>query len=724
MSRHLNGLLTAFLLSSAVAQSAPPPAAPVPEEPVSSAPALVCPPDESFVEVRVAGLSRGGAWVRTGAADGRTWLQRSVIRAGEEAYFDAQLTCEDTDLVRLKPELRLQFDPEQLTLTFEPLPSLLGNASFTVTAPAAVRLPTLPLLNLDYQVSGGANVHDASDSRGAFDTRLEYVQGSFSSSIGVRGALKLPLAGSLMPYARLRYQPDEARFAQLAYNLPTTLSLWRGSFRGVQAGLRGGQVRYWPSLTFVLPLASDVRVSVDGQELQRSQLAPGTVTLRDLPLRQDKGSIVVSIEDETGQRSVSQPYSFSPVLLAPGSYVTRLEGGWLGDQVYAAGAAQYGLTPSMTLEGEAGVKGGAVQANVWAVFAPVNQVVRLGIGTDTSGETRKTSLKAQYRFAINAFNFGVDAEVPVEGTRDPQLELGLRYAAPRFNAGLTGGYNTAQNGWYGRLDGSVPVNAQLNVASFVAVTSRSTRVGIGVNWIPQPNVQVQTSAVGGPGSPGGVNASVNYQLNPTNRIGASTDFQNLAFSYQFRDQVEVDVAASTQGDVGVQVQGRATLVEGKLSFAASSGSRRFILLKTGIPDLGISAEGLYQGRTNAQGELLLSVQASSGSQIQVDLNTLPIEVSLRAETLVMTLPTEGAVVMDWRDNFTRSRFVTFVQAAGQPASGGSVQWAGQDRIDLDDQGEGLLPALAEAVTGILTFEDGRTCPVQIGSAATTVTCDL
>jgi hypothetical protein len=66
--------------------------------------------------------------------------------------------------------------------------------------------------------------------------------------------------------------------------------------------------------------------------------------------------------------------------------------------------------------------------------------------------------------------------------------------------------------------------------------------------------------------------------------------------------------------------------------------------------------------------------------------------------------------------------VTFSQADGQPASGGSVQWAGQDRIELDDQGEGLLPALDQAVTGILTFEDGRTCPVQIGSSATTVTC--
>lgn len=720
MSRRLNGLLTALLLSSAAAQSASPPMSPVPQEP--SALALVCPPDESFVEVRVAGLSRGGAWVRTGAPDGRTWLQRSAIRAGEEAYFDAQLTCEDTDLVRLKPELKLQFDPEQLTLTFEPLPSLLGNASLTVTSPVTARLPTLPLLNLDYQLAGSADVHDASATQGFFNTRLEYIQGNLSSFFGVRGALSAQFGGSVVPYARLRYQPDEARFAQLAYNLPTTLSLWRGSFRGVQAGFSGDQVRYWPSLTFVLPLAADVRVSVDGQEWQRSRLAPGTVTLRDLPLRQNEGTIVVSIEDETGQRSVSQAYSFSPTLLAPGGYSTRLEGGWLGDQLYAAGAAQYGLTPDMTLEGEAGVKGGAVQANAWMVFAPMNQVLRLGVGTDTSGADRVTSLKAQYRFAITAFNFGVDAEVPIEGKRDPQVELGLRYAAPRFNTGLTGGYNTALNGWYGRLDGSVPVNAQLNVASFVAVTSRSTRVGVGVNWTPQPNLQVQTSAIGGPGSPTGLNASVNYQLDPANRVGASTDFHDLALSYQFRDQVEVEVAASTQGNVGVQVQGRATLVEGQLSFGASSGSRRFILLKTGIPNLGISAEGLNQGRTNAQGELLLSVQASSGSQIQVDVSTLPIEVSLRAETLVLTLPTEGAVVMDWRENFTRSRFVTFSQADGQPAGGGSVQWAGQDRIELDDQGEGLLPALDQTVTGTLTFADGQTCPVQIGSSATTVTC--
>jgi len=57
--------------------------------------------------------------------------------------------------------------------------------------------------------------------------------------------------------------------------------------------------------------------------------------------------------------------------------------------------------------------------------------------------------------------------------------------------------------------------------------------------------------------------------------------------------------------------------------------------------------------------VLLSVGSSSGSQIQVDLDTLPITVSLESDLLNVTLPQEGAAVVDWTANFSRSRFLRF-----------------------------------------------------------------
>ncbi|AZI44134.1 hypothetical protein EHF33_14610 [Deinococcus psychrotolerans] len=716
MSRHLNWTFLALLTSLAAAQSTPPAVLPV-DAPSTALPAA-CPPDESFVEVRVAGRSRGGYWLRTGAADQRTWLQRSAIRSGEEAYFDAQLTCDDIDLVRLRSELPLKIDPEQLTLSFDPLPQLLSTGTLALAVPPVPRLPSIPLFNLEYHFGASGNVLAGAFRGAQFDTRAEYLKGNFSSFIGIRQLYTTTLqSGPLGLYSRVRYQPSGDRYAQLIYNLPSTLNFWSGPLQGAQGMIRGGNVRYWPSLSFVLPLGSDVRVSVDGTELAHAQVVPGTITLHDIPLRQSKGSILVSIEDETGTRFISQDYSYAPELLAPGGYTVTAEGGALAGQAYVGSALQYGLTPSVTVEAEAGLKAGQGIANAWVVLAPPQQHLRFGVGIDTTGSAPVTALKAQYIFITGAFNVGLSTQVPLGDLSGTQVDAALRYASAPLNVNLSGGYNLALNGWYAQVDGSVRAGPHLNVLPFAAVTTRGSRFGVGVSWTPQPNIQAQAGVSGSPGNPLGFGAAISDQLTPSSRVSASTDLRNLALDYQFRGHTEVEVGASTSGNVNAQLQGRATLVAGKLSFSANKGSRRFVLLKTGIPDLGISAEGAYQGRTNAAGDLVLSLESGSGSQVQLDLTTLPIEIAVESETLNLTLPTEGATVIDWRENFTRSRFVTFGLDAQHLAAGGQVRWDGQDPIDLDDQGEGLLPVLNQFVTGTLTFADGRECAVRISTAS-------
>ena len=518
----------------------------------------------------------------------------------------------------------------------------------------------------------------------------------------------------------MRYQPDSKHLAQLVYDLPNDLSLWRGSLRGVQAAISNDQVRYSSPIRFVLPLAADVRVSVDGQEVQHQILPPGTVTLPSLPLRQNQGSIVIEIEDDTGQRSVSQPYNFSAALYAPGSYSAQVEGGLLTQQLYVGAAGKYGLNSSITLEGQAGYKAGEVQAQAWVLFAPPNQFVRLGASVSATNQRFDASLMGQYSFYANPFSVSLGAEVPLDFQKS-NVNLAVRYASGRFSVGVLGGYSSAINGFYGGLDGNIRLNESFTLVSSASVDARSTRLGLTVSWNPRPGLQAQVGTSYPLGGEPTFGASVGAQLNPYSKVAASTDFQSLSAAYQYRKQFGLDVGASTQGDVSAQLSGRATLVSGQVSFGAQSGSNRFILLKTGVPNIGIYAEGRYQGKTNAQGDVVLSADSSSGTQIRVDLSSLPIEVSLESAVQVVMLPTAGAVVVDWRSNFQQSRFVTFGRDAKHPASGGEVAWEGQDSIYLDDFGEGLLPVLDQAVSGTLTFEDGTQCAVTI-AAATPVYC--
>ena len=751
LSPHLGWLVTVVLLSSAAAQTQSTPQSTPLSTPLSTTPgapdsALTCPPEESYVDVNVAGISRGGAWVRTGAPDGRTWLERSAIRPGEEAYFDAVLTCDEIHLARLNRDLRLVFNPETLTLSFEPELSLLGTSSFTVQGVHRAPLPGVPLLNLAYDLSAGTDLRQADDRTqngrgfsGQYNVRLEYLQGPFSTFVGVRQTLSSALVSDPALYARARYafgqaSSVQASSVQAVFNLPTTLNFWHGPFSGVQADFSGNQTRYWPALSVTLPLAADVTLTVDGQELQRQRHMPGTLTLTHIPLARQEGQIVLEIDDETGHRSVSQPYAFPTDLLAPGGYAARLEGGWLNAQPYAAGSARYGLTPGLTLEGEAGVTGNAAQGSVSAVIAPPGQLMKLGVGGRTFGAEQTLFLKGQYRYASPSFTAEISAEVPVFSSAlippEPRGEAALRYAGPNFSAALSGGYSTDMSGWYGRLEGSVPISrAHLNVLPFVTVTSRSTRVGVGVNWNPDRNIQVQAGVQSTFGQTAGTaldlthfTLAVSDQLTPQSRVTASTDLNDATLGYRYRGALEANIAAGTSGTLSAQLQGRASLIGGRVSFTLDSGTQRFILLKTGVPDLAITAEGVPQGRTDAQGELLLTVQGAENSQVQVDTDTLPIEVSLQSETLSVNVPDEGAVVVDWTSNFRRSHFVVFQDAQSQNAGGGNVTWPEQDPIDLDDAGEGLLPRLQGTVTGTLTFSDGRTCPVTIEPGANLVKC--
>lgn len=695
------------------------PASAVPED-VSAA--AVCPPTnvETLLEVRVAGVNRGTFLVRE--ALGRTWIQRTAFRQGEERYFDAELRCDEVPFARLRSGISTQTDLEQLTLSFEPQLELLGSQEFTVTAPAPERLLSLPLLGLDYRLSGSTDLNLKTQQNGEF--RVNYTQDAFSGFAGLRESLGQGGVFALSSYARARYQADPQFAAQLVYNLPAVVGLGQGNLLGAQAFIQGGLTRYWPVFEFVLPLEADLRLIANGKTLKTWRSAPGKVTLRNIPLEGNRGNFSVEIQDEAGKRSIGEGYDYPDTLLPQGGYIATLEGGLLADDLYGGTAFRVGLLPELTLEGRGAFSSTLTRGELWAVLAPPRQSLRLGLSFDSSSvKSAPFAARANYNVSIFPFSLGVSAVIPLQDSFAPSLGVNALFNAGSFDVSAQSNYESDGRGLSNRLSVDIRLNEQLSLSPFISQQGDNITVGIGATFRPESNLSGSISAVKPSSSNPAFNAGVQYQPDPQNGFSVSTDFQSLSASYRYTNQFDFDISANSTGAVSAQLGGSVALVGSNIYFSRSGNASRYVLLQTGVPDLPIYAEGQYQGSTNADGNLVLALVTSENTQIRVDLNSLPIDLTVRQEKRDIELSNPGTYVVDWRDNFVRSRFVEFRLDAQTLAIRGQIEFVGADTLYLDDFGMGFLPISKVALEGTLISEEGgKRCPIRIEPDATSITC--
>lgn len=678
----------------------------------------VCAVTEDLADVQVNGLSRGTYSLRR-AAD-TLWIQRNVLQDGEDRYGGSQVTCDGLTFTQLNSALAAQYDEEQQVLSFQSHPELLPVYTVTVTVAAATpaAYQNLPVSTLEYglevhRLPSGTLNHSAS-------VQGSYANGPLSVTAGLveRGSNQQTPAVS--PSASVRYQVTQDAHLEAGWNIQSVLNRAGGTFSGVQGQAAGIVPRFTDEFSVDLPLPGSVVLTSGGVFLGRWTFGAGRAVFRHLPLNGSAGSIIALISDARGQREQSTAYEFPAALLPAGSYRVAGEAGQLNQQLHGGAQLSYGLSPNVTVDAQAQVTAGVPSGLINATTASLNHSLTVGL-THNVGLPGSAATVAYGTQLSDTAGLGIKAQIPLARPQDLQAEATLGYGLGGISTAVGVGYDAQQAGFYGRVQASGALTRDLQLSGAARISRQNRQLSLTLGY--QPNNQ-WSSAVNTVTSSSGtsVRATTTYMPSPDQRLNLTYGAGGGYGSYQRTGPVDLQVGAGTTGQVDLSVEGAVAYANDRLYASAARGNNVSVLLETGVANLPIYASGVFQGRTDARGELVFSIPSSQTVTVRVDVQTLPIELSVKAADLQLTSPASSAIKIDWRDNFQQSRFVNFQTPTGEDAAYGSVQLDGGDQYDLDAFGTGLIPRAAQILQGVLRLQDGSECTVKVAPEDTLVHC--
>lgn len=721
----LGSLTLALLLNLAVAQTSEPSTAVLPAVSAPATEEQVCAAEEGLFEVHIATTTRGTFLTRRVGED--IWLDQRAFRPEESAYFDAQVHCGPDHYVRLLPSLSARIDTEQLTLTFEPAPQALAGHSLTVVEPAQSPAASTSLFSFDYAASVSTGLNTNLLALGAI--RAKYLNGPLSAFVGSAASFS---AGNFrwVPSAQvaLAFSPNAS--VALVYNAPTTWStglsgfssLSTSQFTGARLNLSNTSLRHWPVLKVDLPFQAHLRIRVDGLLITEYDVAAGPVTLRDLPLHHSQGRIEVEIRDETGTRTVVQDYSF-PGASTPGSYDLALDAGLLDRTSYFNVSGRYTLTEQVDLEGSGRVIGSAVQGHLGARIVP-DPSKSFSIGMNYNSRlTQPFRVVGSARWVAAPFTVSAYALMPSLDLRQMQFGTTATFTSPRYDLLWTIARDNPAAGLTSTVRGNVRVSSGLTLSPALTVRRDALRVGLALDYHPDAALTVRSSAVAGNG---GATASVNaqYQVNPTTQLGLSATTGGAGLALHYADQVRVDAALNTSGQVNAAVQGSAYFVPGGLQLSQGTVYPAFVTLETGLSSVRVFADGQFKGTTDASGHLVFSVTPGRAVTVRIDEDSLPFDVTLGSGSEVLNIPGPGSYRLDWRSNFVHSRFVSFRWADGTPVTNAEIRFENGELSYTDRLGTGYLVVSSQDRRATLTSEDGQhSCVLNVPAKAEVVVCE-
>jgi outer membrane usher protein len=331
------------------------------------------------------------------------------------------------------------------------------------------------------------------------------------------------------------------------------------------------------------------------------------------------------------------------------------------------------------------------------------------------------------------------------GARSINAALGAGYTFDdqrQLTAGITGGYNLQDKLWNAGLTASYTASNRQQYNAYVTGTPGRVTVGIGLRYTPDDKLAIDAGAnvsapVGTPStatpeaaSYGGTLAA-SYLLAPNQTVRASTDFRSLNASYEDSRRVYASAGASlTRTTAGVDVSGSAelrgavTFLGGKAVLGQGLGQRA-VVVRTGTPGIPLLLNGSRVAVTGADGEALLTgLPEGSISQVAVDLDALPFNITARDASADVSLAQSGVYVLDWTHNFDVSRWVQLFWGPAEHSVYGVFEVGGQ-KYTLDDQGYVLIPDTRGAQRGTLSADDGsRSCQLDIPASGEKAVCPV
>jgi outer membrane usher protein len=331
-----------------------------------------------------------------------------------------------------------------------------------------------------------------------------------------------------------------------------------------------------------------------------------------------------------------------------------------------------------------------------------------------------TAATVDYGGRLGRFGLGLSAQLPLGDLAASRAAASIGTELGGFSTSMSVGYDPRQLGWYGgaQVTGALSRAVRLSAAGRVGTQSSTFSVTLGYEPDDRWRAAVNTVATrNGPA----VRASATYQPTPDQAwslaYGAGTGYAE----YRRRGAAELVVGVGTGGEVSATVRGTLAYAAGRVYASAAQQGNVSVLLETGVPGLAIYAGGLFQGRTDAAGTLVFSVASTDTADVQVDVDSLPLEVNLKEASLPLAGLTARAVKVDWRENFGRSRIVDFQGPDGQDAAYGTAVLGGE-RYELDAFGTALLPVAVTELVGELQLADGTTCAVRVAQDAQIARC--
>lgn len=388
-------------------------------------------------------------------------------------------------------------------------------------------------------------------------------------------------------------------------------------------------------------------------------------------------------------------------------------------------------------------------------------------------------LNADYARQIGPLGLSATVSVPVLNVGASQFGVGLGYQDGRWTGSLSGGYDLggqalsaslgagytlddsrqiaasvggsysfAQNLWNAGLsvsyvpDTSKQFSAYVNTSSGTGGTPGRIQAGVGLRYTPNDQLSVDagvnlartpfadpvtgqtsvTNAFGG-------TLAASYLIVPGQTVRASTDFNSLSASYEDARTLYVaanlNLARTDSGlsaAAGGEVRGAVTFLEGRPVLGQKLGQRA-VVVRTGTPNIPLLLNGARVAVTDAAGEALLTgLSEGSVSQVAVDLDALPFNITAREATADISLAQSGVYILDWTHNFDVSRWVQLFWTPAEFSVYGVFTVMGQ-KYTLDDQGYVLIPDTGKVQRGTLSSDDGRrTCELDIPATGEKAIC--
>lgn len=533
------------------------------------------------------------------------------------------------------------------------------------------------VLNYDLLASSSQRQHALG---GLFDARWFAGSGVLSStglgytgnSGGVSARLETTYTYS-EPASLTRYRLGDVINGSLAWSRSVRL----GGFQyASDFNLRPDLVRFpTPSLGGETVVPSTVDLFVNGVRQLSQPVPPGPFEIRQPPIASGAGQIAVAVTDELGRQTLRTiNFYATDRLLKPGLSSYSVEGGWVRrnyglrsndyGQFALSGTARQGLSDSITLEGHAEAMRSLKLAGGGAVFNLGNRAVlatALAASSGDSGSGQQVSLAVER----NADPVSVSL-TRTQSTRHYQ-DIGAIQGAPVSRAATiaTLGLNLGSGGSlsmaYARSKSPLLLtdtgtsgladSETVTVTWFKSVGSSANMYLTGYRDFRNGGYGATIGLIipfGGRDVAGASVSNNNGQRTATLQASRSTvaigdlgwQLQDTEGSYQQRIAQlnyksrygSLTAAASQAANATSQrlgARGSVSFMDGG-SFASDWIEDSFAVVNaSGVKNVGIYNENRYAGRTDDNGQLLLTdLRAYDVNKISVDVLDLPLTLQL------------------------------------------------------------------------------------------------